>query len=65
MKDLLIDVLGFVVVDVLVFVLVDELSFVLIDVLVVVQCHWYLSRYSVMPLSKHLFVSLSNKILSI
>ena len=44
--------------DALVFVLVDELGFVLIDALVVVQ--WYLPRYSVMSLSKLLFVSLSN-----
>ena len=36
MKDVLLDVLGFVLVNALVFVLVDELGFVLIDVLVVV-----------------------------
>ena len=42
MKNVLLDILGFVLVNSLVFVLVDELGFILIDALV-----WYLSRYFV------------------
>ena len=51
----------------LVIVLVDELGFVPIDafVVVLVQDNLKLSWYSVMSLLKHLFVSLSNNILSI